>query len=184
MFCSSCGKQIPDDSAFCPDCGAKVPGMQTASTAQPRSTAGAGAAPRAGQMGAEAAPAQVRSDLAEFGERFAAGFIDVLVLLIPNLILIGVTQMAFMGTLLSIGYLTYMFSDQMEGQTVGYKVMKLRLIDQETGNPVPAGRTALLAVIFSLLSIISWIWFFTDPNRRMLHNIASKTLVISLKHQP
>jgi TM2 domain-containing membrane protein YozV len=24
MFCSKCGKQIPDDSVFCPECGAKV----------------------------------------------------------------------------------------------------------------------------------------------------------------
>ena len=30
MFCSNCGKQIPDGSAFCPECGATLGGAQAA----------------------------------------------------------------------------------------------------------------------------------------------------------
>ena len=26
MFCTNCGKEIPDDSAFCPECGSAQPG--------------------------------------------------------------------------------------------------------------------------------------------------------------
>ena len=35
MFCSNCGKQIPDGSAFCPECGTKLtaPVTQAAPTA-------------------------------------------------------------------------------------------------------------------------------------------------------
>lgn len=34
MFCSNCGKQIPDGSAFCPECGATLGGAQGAAPAQ------------------------------------------------------------------------------------------------------------------------------------------------------
>jgi zinc-ribbon domain len=35
MFCSQCGKEIPEGKAFCPKCGAKQPGAQTTPPAQP-----------------------------------------------------------------------------------------------------------------------------------------------------
>ncbi len=36
MFCSKCGKAIPDDSVFCPECGASL-GKQQASVTSPPS---------------------------------------------------------------------------------------------------------------------------------------------------
>ncbi|WP_296882452.1 zinc-ribbon domain-containing protein [Thomasclavelia sp.] len=39
MFCTNCGKQIPDDARFCPECGAQTePRANTASTANQANT--------------------------------------------------------------------------------------------------------------------------------------------------
>ena len=39
MFCTNCGKQIPDDARFCPECGAQTePQANTASTANQANT--------------------------------------------------------------------------------------------------------------------------------------------------
>lgn len=35
MFCSSCGKQIPDDTKFCPFCGAPVDGANASTPVEP-----------------------------------------------------------------------------------------------------------------------------------------------------
>jgi len=44
MFCPSCGNEIPDDSTFCSNCGAKIDASSAVSTEEPvhtpRSSAG------------------------------------------------------------------------------------------------------------------------------------------------
>lgn len=170
MYCSSCGKQIPDDSVFCPECGNK---LQVAVAQQPRTDPSMTAPP--------APPEQAdRTALAEFSDRFLAGLLDGLILLIPNIIANQI--IAFFGMFfVSVPYYLYFMSDKGGGQTLGYKAMKLRLMDESKRSPVSVGTVALWYLVLAIAGIISWIWYFSDENRRMLHNIASKTIVVSLK---
>lgn len=117
-------------------------------------------------------------NLATFPERFLAGLIDNLILWIPSMIVSALIGSGIGAIGVLIGYLMYFMSNQRGGQTIGYRIMNLRLVDQSSGQLVPVGRAALLGTVFSFLAIIGWIWYFTDNDRRMLHNIASKTVVI------
>jgi uncharacterized RDD family membrane protein YckC len=87
MFCSSCGKQTADNSAFCGVCGRPIVGYNVGSSSSAAMPAYAGAA--AGQaIVAVASPAQAgTSAYAGFWLRFVAIIIDNLVIGIPFLII-------------------------------------------------------------------------------------------------
>lgn len=88
MFCSSCGKQTADTSAFCGSCGRPVVGYSvggSSSAAVPAYAEGAGG----GSAVAMASAAQAgTSSYAGFWLRFVAAIIDGLVLGIPITILV------------------------------------------------------------------------------------------------
>ena len=116
---------------------------------------------------------------ADFVPRFIAGLIDAAILFIPSMIVSHFLPLLG-GILVAIPYYLFFMSDRGGGQTIGYKVMKLQLLNEETMQPAPIAPVFLWYLVLSIAGIIGWIWFFTDKRRRMLHNIASKTVVISL----
>jgi len=116
---------------------------------------------------------------ADFMPRFLAGLIDVLILLIPSFI-VAMFIPVIGGFVVCIPYYLYFMSDYGGGQTIGYKAMKLKLVGEDTGKPIQLAPLFLWYLVLSFAGIIGWIWFFTDNRRRMLHNIASKTVVINV----
>jgi len=83
MFCSSCGKQTADTSAFCGSCGRPIVGYSVGGSTSAATPAYAGAAASAGGV-AVAAPSQAGTvAYAGFWLRFVAAIIDRLVLGIP-----------------------------------------------------------------------------------------------------
>lgn len=105
----------------------------------------------------------------------------------------------FLITLLS-GLLTYLYEVvymHRTGQTVGKKVMKIRVVRLEDGGPVSAAHArrrwlaqdgvallALIPFVGSLVGIYNWIdslWLLWDkPNRQCLHDKFAKTAVVKL----
>jgi uncharacterized RDD family membrane protein YckC len=117
--------------------------------------------------------------LADFGERLVAGLIDALVGLIPSIIVNSIIP--FVGGLFIYGvYYAYCMSVKGGGQTVGYKAMKLKLIDQDSGRGLSVGSVIGWYLVYTFGGVIGWIWFFTDQRRRMLHNMASRSLVVKV----
>ncbi len=116
---------------------------------------------------------------ADFMPRFLAGLIDAVVLFIPSM-LVGMFIPYVGGLIVSVPYYIYFMSDLGGGQTIGYKAMKLKLLSEETMQPAPIAPIFLWYLVLSLVGFIGWIWFFIDKKRRMLHNIVSKTIVVSL----
>lgn len=116
---------------------------------------------------------------ADFMPRFIAGLIDAAILFVPSLIL-GTFIPYVGGFVVSIPYYIYFMSNNGGGQTIGYKAMKLKLLSEETMQPAPVAPIFLWYIVLSFVGFIGWIWFFTDKKRRMLHNIASNTIVVSL----
>ena len=76
-------------------------------------------------------------------------------------------------------YYVFLMSDYGGGQSVGYKLMNLKLVDEVHGQPPTLTKT-ILWYLFTWISTIGWIWYFVDKKRRMLHNLASKTVVVRL----
>ncbi len=148
---------------------------------------GAGYVPPPPGTGPQAAPrqqaytpyAQTEIKYADFVPRFLAGLIDAVILFIPSMV-IGMFIPYLGGLIVSIPYYVYFMSEHGGGQTIGYKAMKLKLLNEETMQPPPVAPIFLWFLVLYLIGIIGWIWFFIDKKRRMLHNIASKTIVISV----
>ena len=117
---------------------------------------------------------------AEFGPRLLAGLIDGLILLIPYVVAGSIIPFVG-GLLVGLGYYLYFMSESGGGQTIGYKAMKIKLVGEGTGQPVPMGGPLVLwYLVLAFVGFIGWIWYFTDEKHRMLHNIASNTVVIKV----
>jgi len=155
---------------------AAFPELQGGAYTPPPPGEGAQAQP---QQQAFAGYQQAAVNYADFMPRFLAGLIDAAILFIPSII-VGMFIPLVGGFLVSIPYYVYFMSDYGGGQTIGYKAMKLKLLNEETMQPAPLAPIFLWYLVLSFAGFIGWIWFFTDSKRRMLHNIASKTIVISL----
>jgi uncharacterized RDD family membrane protein YckC len=124
-------------------------------------------------------PATRAQRYADFGPRFVAGLLDGLILIIPALI-VSMLIPVIGGFLVSLAYYGYYMSENGGGQTIGYKTAKIKLVHEVTGQPLALSSTFLWWLVLSVAAIIGWIWFFTDDKRRMLHNIASKSVVVKL----
>lgn len=123
------------------------------------------------------APPVPRDILAPFSERFLAGLIDTLVLIIP--IMVVGSLIPYVGAVgVSAAYYVYFMSEKGGGQTLGYKAMKIRLASEATGRAPELGDTVLWWLVYWFIGIISWIWYFFDDRKRMLHNMASKTVAV------
>ncbi len=136
--------------------------------------------------------------LAGLGRRFVAGLLDLLfiviafeaaIFLVPefrglveaasgdsaqllelNLMLSGMVYLYYMLMLARPG----------RGATLGYRIMRLRLVDQARGTQ-PGWTHCLLWCIGSVVLPIGWVIYWFDARRRMLHNVISQTVVIDLR---
>ncbi|MFD7900755.1 RDD family protein [Kitasatospora sp. NPDC059747] len=133
--------------------------------------------------------------LANPGDRFLARLIDALVLLIPLLIVqfavaaaIGAIMSSIVSGIVVFGYEALMMMTQ-DQQTVGKKVMKLRVVSVEHGGrPVDNDlwiRSAVYGLpqavycigsLFYLVNVLSHLW--DKPLQQCFHDKAAKTLVI------
>jgi uncharacterized RDD family membrane protein YckC len=106
------------------------------------------------------------------------GLVGLLVLfLIP--FLLGIANMIFIST---------------KGQTIGKKMMKIRIVKEEDDSPAGFVRGYLLrtvvnrmiasalaiTVIGAIYSFVDACWMFRDPQRRTLHDLLAKTRVIKV----
>lgn len=80
--------------------------------------------------------------------------------------------------LIALGYYTY-FNGQ--GQTVGKMVLKTKVVDAASGEPIGLQRAAirgLLQVVFSFLVALPYLSIFLNPERRGWHDQAANDKVI------
>ena len=134
--------------------------------------------------------------LAGFGRRFAAGAIDtaiivaalvVAMILLPSfrswveLSAADRNQWLRVNLFLSLPvYAYYMlgFAWPGRGATPGYRALGLRLLSEDTRGPPGPGRCMLWCAA-SIAMVAGWPLYWFDRRRRMLQNIASRTIVVS-----
>jgi uncharacterized RDD family membrane protein YckC len=103
----------------------------------------------------------------------------------PDLLVAGILDrnpmaVGAVGLFLGMAGLYQLYFGGISGQTLGMKLMGLRLISQRGGAPGPArGLIRLLALAASLLPAgLGWLWALFDREHRALHDHLAGTYVI------
>jgi uncharacterized RDD family membrane protein YckC len=79
---------------------------------------------------------------------------------------------------LGIGYLIWAAIAYGKGQTPAKQILKMYVIDTETGLPATWGKMFIRSFIGNFLGIISAIWIFTNPERQCLNDKILNTIVV------
>jgi uncharacterized RDD family membrane protein YckC len=126
---------------------------------------------------------------AGFWRRFAAAFIDGLILAIPNAIFLAAFSYEvanLLSLILGIAYFTY-FEGGLTGQTLGKRALGIRVIDFKAGGPIGYGR-GLLRYIARFLSaivvFIGYLWMLWDPEKQTWHDKIAGTVVVPVDAYP
>jgi uncharacterized RDD family membrane protein YckC len=155
-FCSYCGKEVPAGAGFCSACGRPVAGGQAPSTFNQ---------PQAAVPGSQL-------NLATEGERIVAVIIDTiivsvfsLVIFIPLAFIVGFFSffgsfaVLFFGPAILLTWLLWLlyftYFESTSGQTLGKQIMKIRVVDESTLQPLDFGRS----LVRNILRIIDWLPF-------------------------
>ena len=86
-----------------------------------------------------------------------------------------------------IGYLIWAAIAYGKGQTPAKQILKMYVIDTETGLPATWGKMFLRGFVIDgvlnsitggVFSLISTIWIFTNPKRQRLTDLVLKTIVV------
>jgi uncharacterized RDD family membrane protein YckC len=122
------------------------------------------------------------------GSRLVAQILDGLVAvaivcmgLIPLVRLRGSASMGFLlvpAILMAAAYL--LLSDSFEnGQSLGKRVLGIRVVDATTGQPCTVWQSFLRNILLEVLGIIDWVFIFGEKRQR-LGDKAANTIVINL----
>ena len=183
-FCRSCGREVASQYRFCPECGSRDfstqrPSQTTSSTA-PLMNATFSQAPTG---------SGARVVYSGFWRRFAAFFIDVLVLLIPSVLLLficialGFGEDSMMTNLangiLSLLYFAGMESSSYQG-TVGKRAMGIRVCDMNGKQLSFANALGRYVgkILSSLLLCTGYLMIAFTSRKQGLHDIMAGTVVL------
>ena len=126
---------------------------------------------------------------ASFGIRLVAWLIDVVLIGVVGAVLsrvLGSTLGAVVNLLLGLAYYGYLEGSP-SGQTVGKKVMNIRVIDLAGGGPIGAGR-ALLRYVGRILSsipcLLGYFWMLWDKDKQTWHDKIATTVVVPTADYP
>jgi len=126
---------------------------------------------------------------ANFGLRLGAFLVDAVLLAVVQQILaaiVGRTAAQGLGLLIGLGYFAY-FEGGETGQTIGKKVLNIRVVDAETGGAIGAGR-ALLRYVGRIASaipcLLGYFWMLWDGNKQTWHDKIATTVVVPTSAYP
>jgi uncharacterized RDD family membrane protein YckC len=125
--------------------------------------------------------ATVTSARAGFWRRFAAAFIDGILIGIVSYILqlaLGSAGSA-LTFLLGIGYYTYFHGST--GQTPGDAALSIRVVDKDTGGSIGYGRAFvrwLVSIISGVVILLGYLWMLWDNEKQTWHDKVANSYVI------
>lgn len=126
---------------------------------------------------------------AGFGIRFGAALLDAILLAIVN----GILQAAFgqdqgivIGLVVNLSYFTY-FEGSASGQTIGKKVLDIRVVDFEGGGSIGYNRAAIRwlgRIVSSIPLLLGYFWMLWDKERQTWHDKMATCVVVPTADYP
>jgi len=124
---------------------------------------------------------------AEFGTRFVAALIDFVMLFAVSLVLIPFGAAGrLLGFILGVAYYVYLEGSP-SGQTVGKKVMNIRIVDAANGGPIGYGRAVLryfAKIISAIPCLLGYFWMLWDPEKQTWHDKITTDIVVPTSDYP
>ena len=126
---------------------------------------------------------------ASFGLRLVAALIDGAVIGVAELILAAIINpqvgygVGLLGGLLYAGYL----EGSPSGQTIGKKVMGIRVVDFNSGGPIGFGRGVvryLGKIVSSIPCGLGYLWMLWDKEKQCWHDKIATTVVVPVAQYP
>ncbi len=126
---------------------------------------------------------------ASFGRRLLAVIVDA--------VIVGVIEGVFwailgrgagygIGTLVSLAYFTY-FEGSGAGQTVGKRILGIRVIDFSSGGPLGYGKALLRwvgRIVSSIVCLLGYLWMLWDKEKQTWHDKIANTVVVPVEYYP
>jgi uncharacterized RDD family membrane protein YckC len=88
--------------------------------------------------------------------------------------------------LVGLVYFTY-FHATIAGQSIGNRIMGIRVLDAVTGRSLPYVRAFVRALVSSLSALalfLGYLWMLWEPRRRTWHDIVADSLVVRATAYP
>lgn len=126
---------------------------------------------------------------AGFWRRFAAAFVDGIILLIPYWILlagINAGTAYALSILIDLAYFTY-FEGSASGQTIGKKLLSIRVIDFNSGGSIGYGRALgryLARFISAFALLLGYLWMLWDKEKQTWHDKLVSSVVVPVDAYP
>jgi uncharacterized RDD family membrane protein YckC len=126
---------------------------------------------------------------ASFFRRLGAFLIDGVIVGIPIGVIVAVTQNDTFGILwlaVSLVYFAY-FEGSQSGQTVGKRVLGIRVLDFAGGGPIGFGRAALRTVgriLSQFICYLGYLWMLWDREKQTWHDKIANTVVVPTQYYP
>ena len=130
---------------------------------------------------AGAGAATVTSERAGFWRRFAAAFIDGVLLGIVSWVLgklLGTTG-SVLTLLIGIAYYTYFHGKT--GQTPGDAALSIRVVGKDDGAPIGYGRAFvrwLVSIVSGIVILLGYLWMLWDSEKQTWHDKAANAVVV------
>lgn len=133
--------------------------------------------------------AQQSGPRASFGVRLAAALIDGILLGVVGFIIRAILGPA-VGTglqlVLGLAYTIYLEGSP-SGQTIGKKLMNIRVIDFNGGGPIGYGRAAIRYVgklVSGIVCLLGYLWMLWDKEKQTWHDKIATTVVVPTADYP
>lgn len=119
---------------------------------------------------------------AGFWRRFGATFIDGILLGLLTGIFVALLKAGgyALGFIVGISYYTY-FEGGLRGQTLGKRVLGIRVVDFDTGGSIGYGRAAIryvTSIVSALIIYIGYLWMLWDREKQCWHDKTANSVVV------
>jgi uncharacterized RDD family membrane protein YckC len=133
---------------------------------------------------------------AGFWTRFAALFIDSIIVSIVPIVFIAIAAGAHSGGLLALAYLLYFavyvayfvyFEGGPAGQTPGKRMLGIRIIDFNNGGPIGYGRAFVRLLgrfIAGFFCYLGYLWMLWDKEKQCWQDKMATDVVVPVQYYP
>jgi uncharacterized RDD family membrane protein YckC len=126
---------------------------------------------------------------AGFFQRFAAAFVDGVLLSIVGFVIrtaIGDAGGSAIGVAIGIAYFGYL-EGSASGQTIGKRMLGIRVIDFGSGGPIGFGRAVIRyfgRFVSAIACLLGFFWMLWDRERQTWHDKFANDVVVPVSSYP